>query len=185
MAKGDENAFNRIFSRYRNQLYVYLLKITKSKETAEEIVLDTFLKIWIRRDIAGDIDNFEAFLFRIAHNQALDILRAAQRSPLIQQEIRDLMLIGTSGRADDSLHYKDADTAIRTAIQQLSPQRQIVFRLSREQDLTYDQIAAKLQLSRHTVRNHLSASLQFIRTFLRHDVDLLIALLVLLGRLIS
>lgn len=57
VAGGDQVAFGLIFERYRNRLFTYLVKVTKSREISEEIVLDVFLKIWTGREIVKEIDN--------------------------------------------------------------------------------------------------------------------------------
>jgi RNA polymerase sigma-70 factor (family 1) len=164
IASGDEKAFNQLFERYRNRLYSYLIKITKSPESAEEATLDVFLKIWNARAILREIGNFEAFLFRVAHNQAVDHLRRAAKSKLIQQELWiGLETLAASETADQRILSSDMETQIASAMNRLSPQRREAFRLSREEYLNYDEIAERMQLSRNTIRNHLSAALQFIR----------------------
>lgn len=166
IAEGDETAFNLLFKNYRNRLFTYLYKITKSKETSEEIVLDVFLKIWMGRDIVTEIENFEAFLFRIARNKALDFLRSLQKAPNIQHEVWEILELSSNEATDDNIIQKDTANYIETAVRQLSPQRQKVFLLSREEGLSHEEIAKRLQLSRNTVRNHISASLEFIRYFI-------------------
>ncbi len=178
IVEADETAFNILFKRYRNQLYTYLFKITKSKEIAEELVLDVFLKIWIGRELVSEITNFESFLFRVAHNKAIDFLRLAKKNVVEQEEIWNSMQELASGEsADDSLLQKDTEVIIEEAVQQLSQQRQLVFRLSRNHGLSYDEIARQLGLSRNTVRNHLSASLQFIRTYLGQSPEVMLVAL--------
>lgn len=169
---GDEKAFNQLFERYRDKLFSYLVKISKSKETSEELVLDAFVKIWTARTILPEINNFEAFIFRVAHNRAIDFLREAQRSRNAQAAIREAMLQLQSAGADERLLKAETEQRITEAVSQLSPQRQEVFRLSREQYLSYDEIAEKMQLSRLTVRNHLSAALRFIRDHLDKGPEL-------------
>jgi RNA polymerase sigma-70 factor (family 1) len=166
IGEGNETAFNILFERYRDTLYSYLIKISKSKEVAEEIVLDAFVKIWTAREVIHEIDNFEAFLFRIAHNRAVDFLRQARRSKHAQAAVWEAMLQLQPPGADEQLLKADVEKSIKAAMSQLSPQRQEVFYLSREKYMSYDEIAEKMQLSRFTVRNHLSAALQFIRTHL-------------------
>lgn len=170
---GDESAFNHLFERYRNRLYSYLLKATKSKETAEEATLDVFLKIWNARNILPEIANFEMFLFRVVHNKAIDYIRRAKASPLIQQEIwSDLEKLADTNTADQKLLNTDTEIAINTAIDHLPPQRKEAFRLSREEFLSYDQIAERMNISRNTVRNHISAALQFIRGHLDNGAEI-------------
>lgn len=167
IAASDQKAFNQLFESYRNRLFAYLFRITKSKETAEEIVLDVFLKIWTGRAVITEIDNFEAFLFCVAKNKALDFLRWVQKSKYQQIELWNRMQEERPSEMTDSrVLLADLETAVQEVVEQLSPQRKMVFVLSREQGLTYEQIAEKLNISTHTVRNHLAASLQFIRAHL-------------------
>ena len=166
--EGDEKAFRLLFERYRNQLFTYLFRITKSKEAAEEMVLDVFLKIWLGRSIITEIQNFEGFLFRIAHNKAIDFLRTVAQQPAKQETLwASMQETPASETADQRLELNRAQQTIHEAVERLPGQQQKVFVLSREQGLTYDQIAEKLHLSRHTVRNHMAAALEFIRLFLQ------------------
>lgn len=134
ISEGDQKAFNILFERYRDQLFHYLSKITKSNETSKEIVLDVFLKIWTGRSILTEIDNFEAFLFRIARNKAIDFLRWTQKSKLQQMELWNRMQEMTGPEsAYNEIAFTETNSIIQKAIEQLSPQRQLVFQLSREQ----------------------------------------------------
>lgn len=167
MSGGDERFFNLIFEKYRNRLFAYLFKVTKSKETAEEIVLDVFIKLWHGRETVTEIENLEAFLFRVAHNKAIDFFRAAKRNPTMQQEIWHLITEAISNEtADKKLLDKNLEDLVQSAVDQLSPQRRKVYYLRNSEDLSYGEIAQQLNLSSNTVRNHLAASVQFIREFL-------------------
>jgi RNA polymerase sigma-70 factor (ECF subfamily) len=165
--EGDEHFFNLVFEKYRNQLFAYLFKVTKSRETAEEVVLDVFLKLWHGREAVTEIENLEAFLFRVAHNKAIDFFRAAKRNPTMQQEIWELITEAISYEtADKKLLDKNIEELVQSAVNQLSPQRKKVYYLRNNEDLSYNEIASALNLSTNTVRNHLAASLQFIREYL-------------------
>jgi len=170
IAGGDQIAFNTLFEQYRNRLFSYLYKVTKSRETSEEIVLDVFLKIWTRKEIAKEIANFEAFIFRIAHNKAIDFLRNLQTKPEIQREVWEKLELISNDAPDDKIIHNDTVSNIESAVKNLSPQRKKVYQLSREEGLSYDQIAKKLNLSSNTVRNHISASLEFIRQFINENM---------------
>ncbi|MEJ8840903.1 RNA polymerase sigma-70 factor [Lacibacter sp. H375] len=175
--EGDEHFFNLIFEKYRNQLFAYLYKVTKSKELSEEIVLDVFLKLWHGREAITEIQNFEAFLYKVAHNKAIDFFRAAKRSQALQQALwQAITEAPAADNADNRLIFKNTDALIKEAINQLSPQRKKVFELRHYEDLSYAEIAATLNLSSHTVRNHLAASLQFIREYLEKNNALLLLL---------
>ncbi|MCK9303840.1 MAG: RNA polymerase sigma-70 factor [Bacteroidales bacterium] len=170
VAGGDQVAFGLIFERYRNRLFTYLVKVTKSRETSEEIVLDVFLKIWTGRELIKEIANFEAFIFRVAHNKAIDFLRTLQTKPEVQKQVWEKMEIISNDATDDKIIQKETAQNIETAVKNLSPQRRKVYLLSREEGLSYDQIARRLHISSNTVRNHVSASLEFIRNFINKNM---------------
>lgn len=166
--EGDEFFFNLIFEKYRNQLFSYLFKVTKSREVSEEYVLDIFLKLWHGREAITEIQHFEGFLFKVAHNKAVDFFRAVSRNKVLQQSIWDSINdLAAPQQADDSILFKTTQTLIKEAINQLSPQRKKVFELRHYEDLSYAQISAEMDLSPNTVRNHLASSVQFIRDYLQ------------------
>jgi RNA polymerase sigma-70 factor (family 1) len=180
ISKGDQGAFNILFERYRNHLFTYLIKITKSAETSEEIVLDVFLKLWHGKELIPQIENFDAFLFRVAHNKAIDYLRSVKRNPVLQQQVWELMQEPLSDEdADKPILFKNTEAIIGDAIAHLSPQRKKVFYLHHRDGFTNDEIARRLQLSPNTVRNHLTASVEFIRKFLSGNLDLMVFLFLL------
>lgn len=145
--EGDEQFFNLVFEKYRNRLFTYLFKITKSKETAEEIVLDVFLKLWHGREIVHTIDNLEAFLFKVAYHKSIDFFRAASRSPKLQQETWGLVTeVVSYEQADKKLMEGDIEEVVQTAIKNLSPQRRTVYYLR-----NYE--GAKLRRYRTTARS--------------------------------
>jgi RNA polymerase sigma-70 factor (ECF subfamily) len=166
--EGEEFYFNLIFERYRNQLFNYLYRVSKSKEIAEEIVLDVFLKLWHGREAITEIKKLESFLYTVAHNKAIDFFRATKRSPLLQQAVWDVLSdVATADSADAHLRERNLELLLREAINLLSPQRRRVFELRQEQGLSYAEIAQELNLSTNTVRNHLAASVEFIKEHLR------------------
>lgn len=178
--EGDEFFFNLIYKKYRNRLFTYLYKITKSRETAEETVVDVFLKLWNGRELVTEIRDLERFLFTIAHNKAIDFLRSARRNPVVLQYIWDIFQNESGDKADKRLLQDNIAAAVRTGAKHLSPQRYKVFYLRYNEGLSYEEIARKMDISTNTVRNHLAASLQFIREYIhKEDFFLLIVLLYL------
>ncbi len=175
ISQGDEKAFNTFFERYRNQLFSYLYKITKSRELSEEIVLDVFLKLWLAREIVVEIQKPESFLFRVARNKTIDFFRSAKHDPIYQTQMWDWMQdAATSESADEKLLQKNAEDKINDAVKLLSPQRQKVYELHQNLGLSNKEIAKRLKLSGNTVKNHLAASLKFIRNYVRDEDNLLV-----------
>lgn len=179
VSKGSEKAFKALFTAYYDQLNNYIFSITKSKQIAEELAMDVFLKIWLGRDIIPQIEKFDAFLFRVAHNKSIDFLRSVARDPKFQDLLWDQIQMANNTQADSSVILHEYEAKLREAVSLLSPQRKKVYQLSREQDMTHDQIAAQLKLSKNTVNNHIVEAQRFIRSYLSKNCDLAFLFLLL------
>lgn len=163
----DEAAFTLLFERYRDKLYYYLLKHTKSPEIAEEIVTDIFMKLWTGRELADQITDLGAFIHKVGYYKTMDFLRATARHSRLQQVYIDRMDADPEKRADELLIDAEAKLLLYKAVNQLSPQRQAIYRLSREEGLSHDEIAKALNLSRSTVNNSLVSATRSIAQFVQ------------------
>ena len=167
----NEMAFTVLFERYRNKLFYYLRKHTKSNEIAEEIVTDIFIKLWEGRKLADQITDLGAFIHKVGYYKAMDFLRTTARHAVLQQAYIDRMENGTVKTADELLMDTEAQTLLYKAINQLPGQRRKIYRLSREMGLTHKQIADALHLSPSTVNNAMTAATRSIARFLQHHVS--------------
>jgi len=181
IAKGDAGAFKTIFDTYRSRLHYYIFSFVKSNQVAEELVMDVFMKLWTGREMVIQIKNFDGFLFRVAHNKTIDFLRSVAKDPDFRELLWEEMQIGADTGADNALIIHEYEEKVREAIALLSPQRKKVYQLSREMDLTHEEIAVQLNLSKSTVNNHLVEARQFIRQYLVNRFDLAM-LLLFIGR---
>lgn len=169
-------AFNTLFERYFAKLYQYALKYIREEHLAEEAMMDLMYWVWDKRhqlDIQGE---FAPYIFRAAKNATL---RAIRKKAL---ETCEIHLIEN----DLSYAADEADTRIlRTELQQqyhrelelLSPQRKVVFRMSREEQLSHAEIAEALDISIHTVKNHIKFSLNQLRKSFARYRDAALALI--------
>jgi RNA polymerase sigma-70 factor (ECF subfamily) len=177
IAERNEHAFKSLFDLYRDRLFLYINGIIKSKQVSEEIVMDVFLKIWLGKEIVNQIENFDAFLFRVAYNKCIDFLRSAARDPKLRDLVWLEVQMAGGMSADHQVISREYEKKLREAIGQLSPQRRLVYQMSREKGFSHLDIARQLQLSKHTVSNHIVESQKFIRSYLIRHLD--IAVLVL------
>ena len=181
IAGGDEPAFRELFDEYRGRLFAFVSKFIRSEQVAEELVLDVFMKLWLGRELLVQVRNFDAFLFRVAHNKSIDFLRAAAKDSALRELLWDDIQAAAGERPDMQLQQREFEGKLRRAVELLPPQARKVYQLSRESDMSHDQIATQLQISRSTVNNHIVAAQRFIRSYLSREMDL--ALLILfLGR---
>jgi RNA polymerase sigma-70 factor (ECF subfamily) len=172
-----ENIFRQLYDGYKNRLYGYILTIVHVGDAAEEITQEVFIKIWMRRDKLNDLINPENYIFTIARNKTLNYLRKAANDKRLLGELQSRMK-QEANNVEEQIQFSEHQKLIEEALSQLSPQRSLVFRLSRYQGLDHEEIAQKLHLSKNTIKNHLVAALGFIRAYLvRHDVTLLLLIL--------
>lgn len=168
VAEGNEMAFRQIFDTYHHLLGAHIFRLTDSMETAEEIVQDVFIKMWDNREELTDIRNLKAYLFVVSRNQALNALKKALREQghyqkwQAEQQCEEHL---DSQEPAFNNHYHLLDLAIN----QLPPQQQKVYLLSRHERLKYAQIAMEMNLSRETVKKYLQLAVAFISSYLREN----------------
>ena len=169
-AFGNEAAFIEIFNSYKDKLYSFLLRITKSEEQSLDFVQDVFMKLWINRAHLFSIDNFSAYIFRAAQNRALNSFKRSMTECCMLKKNAAALMVDDSILAN--LEYKLLQKKLNEVVKKLPPQQSLVYRLSREQGLKHEEIAQQLNLSTSTVKNHMVQALKTIKAFLRNDTEL-------------
>ncbi len=173
-----------MFDRYHPRLFHFIVNLVKSREVAEELVMDVFLKLWLSRDMISTIDNFDGFLFKIAYNKSIDFFRAAAKDKTVADIIWERMEIPAQSYADAPLLMQEYENKLREAIDLLPPKRRKVFDMSREEGLSHGEIAETLGISKNTVANTIVEAKQFIKSYLEKHYGLA-GLVVLLAYLLE
>lgn len=172
IAEGDEQAFAVLFYRYLPILQPFAVKFTKSAAAAEEIIQDTFLRVWLNREKLEDIQNVKAWLYKYASNECLNYLR----KELKQAKAIDNLSIDhpvLSNTTVDAINLNDINYLIAQAVEKLPDQRKKIYQMSRSEGMNIAEIAASLQLSPNTIKNALVISLKTIRAHLgKHGIAL-------------
>jgi RNA polymerase sigma-70 factor (ECF subfamily) len=172
IARGDAQAFAEFYEAYAVKLAVYVSRFLGSDLWAEEIVQDTFLKLWTIRETIGAIEYPAGFVYRMIANRTKDHLRHRGHEIRFQQYMVYYFQHASTNTTQDQFDYQTGEKLFRQAVQLLPAQRALVFRMRHEQGLSYDEIAKELGLSRHTVRNLLNLALQNIRNYLLEHGDI-------------
>lgn len=181
ISRGDEQAFNELYEQYWPRVYTYLESIVKSPEASEEMVVDIFVKLWAGREWLEQIQNIGGFLRTAARNKALDFLKTTARKKKMMQAYYTDMLLAARTASDHRLLEVESARIWQEAVARLSPNRQKVFLMHREEGLSYNEIAERMNISPGTVKKTMSIALDSIRDFLRtHYKDSLAALLIFL-----
>lgn len=169
LAQGSEYAFTQVFDHYRPRIYHAALKFLKSRELAEEIVQEVFLKIWRRREELSQVSNFNAYLFAMGRNLIFDSIKKLSEESAASLEFAYGMTHENS--TEKMLLEKQYEELLNEVVEQLPPQQKQVFRLARIEGLSHEVIAEQLSISRFTVKTHMAKALQFIRHRLQHHLS--------------
>lgn len=182
IAEGDETAFKDLFDMYWEHLYSVSLVLTKSATLAEDMVQEIFLKIWVKREELMAVEKLEGYLFIVARNHIYNVLKKHQKEEQYRKYILGWFETNREN-PEQELLYKESTQLLQQAIGQLSGQQQAIYKMTREQGLSYEQVAQQLHISPNTVRNHVVNSLKAIREYLKEHASPLSLLLSLLGTL--
>lgn len=177
MAEGDEKAFEEVFNMFQRKVYAYILKITGTAEIAEDGLQDIFLKIWQNRSKLTEIENFNAYVHRMAYNYAYSGFRNMAKEALVLAELKKNSTVNTID-PENLLLTKEVKAQIQALVDQLTPQQREVFRLSREGGLKHEEIAKQLGISVLTVKKHMSLALKVLREEIINRYGILVFLFI-------
>lgn len=152
--KGDAQAFESLFNLYYKRLYYFLFGLLKSKEDTEEIVQETFLKIWESRELFWENYPFESLLFRIAKNAFLNHNRKKVNRTIFEKHFGFFTDFSESS-ADQYILFQETQSIIETIVNGLPPKRKEIFLLQKVEGLSRQEIASKLGISIITVDSQL------------------------------
>jgi RNA polymerase sigma-70 factor (ECF subfamily) len=113
----------------------------------------------------------EAWLYRITENKVIDFMRKASADSRMKKVIWG-QVEQIVNEAEQYVAAKEYNLIMQKAIDQLPPQRRLIYQLNKEDGMNYQQIAEELQISKHTVKNQLSSAVQSVRRFLERNVKL-------------
>jgi len=163
-----EARFAGIFREHEQRLYTLAFRLTKSDQHARDIIQEVFLKLWECRETISTINNMEAWLYRVTENKIIDFMRKVAADDRLKDAIwNNLQQIINDAEA--WIAVKEYNQIIQKAINQLPPQRKLIYQLHKEEGMNYQQIATQLHLSKHTVKNQLFSAVQSLRKFIARN----------------
>lgn len=157
-------AFDAIYEKYSHRLYGFVLRYIKHEEDAQEIVQDVFFKIWKARKNLDIYSSFDSFLFTVTYNSTISLLRKRMNEQKYLEHLKNSQEIEETPDLIDEIQYNELNEKVESLLNKLTPRQREVFRLSRYDGLSHEEIAKKLNLSKNTVKHHLVAALAFLRS---------------------
>jgi RNA polymerase sigma-70 factor (ECF subfamily) len=173
---GNEMAFELIFHRTKGKLKGFLLKVLPSGEDAESILQEIYLKLWSNRKAIKTDKNFESYLYAIARNMVVDVMRKRLHRQKYLEELYCHLKESDENCFDTlaNVEYSELEAKIFELIEKLPEKRQIIFRLNKIDGRTYKEIANRLNISENTVDSQMRQSLAFLRTEMKHFLSIML-----------
>lgn len=157
-------AFDVIYNKYCYKLHGFVLRYLKQIEDAEGIVQEVFIKIWEARSKIDIYQSFESFLFTIAYNTTISLLRKRVSETKSREYLKSLQQIYSADNVIDELQFHELNDKVQSLLKQLTPRQKEIYLLSREEGLKHKEIAQQLNISENTVKNHLVTTLKFLKS---------------------
>lgn len=159
--EGDPLSFEILFQKYYVRFYNFVLNLTKNPQTAEDIVQNVFMKIWINRKNLRPDQSIHNYIYVLSKHEVLNHIRDRK----VYTQVERLVMAEQPYEAvtDQNMDLKELDDRIRKFIAAMPEQRRKVFLLSRYRGMGNKAIAELMGLSVRTVDRHINLALTSLR----------------------
>ena len=164
-ANGDQGAFAILYEKYHQKIFIFINGMLNSKEDSEEIVQDIFINLWENKEKLIKIRSLNSYLYRTAKNRLINL---HEHRKVQQRAIKYLKSDqqNFARAADEKLIYKQYERVFLDALKLLPPKRKVVFEMRVYKELSNDEIASELQISKSMVKKQLYAATKHVKEYL-------------------
>lgn len=164
VASGDQRALHALYERAHRAVFTLSMRITASRETAEEVTVDVFHDVWRRASGYKEVDGTVlGWIMNQARSRAIDRLRFEQRKKRVPSETGELPPPSGSVSPDVLLALKQQSDALRRALEVLTPDERQAIEAAFFSELSYAQVASRLNQPEGTIKTRIRAGLHKLR----------------------
>lgn len=160
MKSGDEMALKLIYKKYWNQLYTSAFNVLHDQQLTEDVIQDIFTNLWIKREIIEIKISLKSYLFASTRYEVYRQLRYNSVRVDLFENVSERM---ESPSVYGNIEHRELLSQINSIVDNLSTKCKVVYKLSREEQLSHKEIASQLDISTKTVENHLNKALRQLR----------------------
>jgi len=160
-------AFDMLYKKYCKRLYKFGYSILKSQDEAENLIQDVYLNLWENRYKVEKNSSIKFYLFTMAYNSAISILRKKARESQFIEYLKSLQKINEEP-VNTELEYNELTNKLDEIIKKLPLRQKEVYLLHSVEGMKYTEIAERLHISVNTIKNHMSRALKTIREKMRN-----------------
>lgn len=181
IAGGNEQSYGELFTHYYKSVSSFVSGYMVSPELSEDISQEIFLAIWETRDRLSQVESFRSYLFTVARNHTLNMLKKAARSEAGMGEIiRQYQQVRSS--TEDEILTHEYQRFLDNVITSLSPRTREVFRMCRDQARSYEEVASELGISRNAVKKHMVIAMKTLKDRVQKELGIPLSLLLTILR---
>ena len=163
LKNGDMLAFDRVYELYSHKLFSFVSRILKNEAEADDIVQEVFVKIWESRDKLDDHKLLNSYIFTIAYNNSIDLIRKRISNNKYLEHLKNSSVINFTPTIISQIEFDELNNQAEKLIAKLPERQKQVFLLHKKEGLTYPEIAGQLGISKNTVENHMAKALKYLR----------------------
>lgn len=168
ISSGSAESFQKLYERWVSRLYSFVYRYVKSEDVADDIVQETFFRVWSNRQRLDPFCSFKSYLFTISYHLLLKELRRQLNNPSMEDYVEYESRMSISGEyIEKHIDFEQFKEELAKAKTKLTPRQREIFELNKEQGVPVSDIAFRLSITEQVVRNQLSASLKVIRAELQ------------------
>jgi RNA polymerase sigma-70 factor (ECF subfamily) len=178
LSDNDEVAFTTLYNQYFNAVNLFVLRFVKSPQLSEDITQEVFIKIWEGRDKLAEIKSFKAWLFTVARNHTLNILKKISNESAGMGEVLKNYK-QQHNPVEDTIVESEYMQQLNEILNSLPPKTREVFRLCREEQKSYDEVIQILGISRSAVKKHMVRSHKAFKENINGKLEISIGIVVI------
>ncbi|MDD4589873.1 MAG: RNA polymerase sigma-70 factor [Parabacteroides sp.] len=171
LSEGDHRSYELLFLTYHPKIYHFLCGFIKNEAEAYDMTQEIFYKVWMNREMMGEVKSFKAYLFTMARHM---VYNHYEHSLVKEKYTLSQLNQSDTYEPEQDMFAKDLSLLIDLVISQMPEQRQRIFKMSRKKGFSNDEIASRLNIHKRTVENHISNALRDLRKALQHVSFLLL-----------
>jgi RNA polymerase sigma-70 factor (ECF subfamily) len=171
LCEGDKAAFDQIYNLYWQRLFLYVVKVIRDSDAAEDIVQEIFVSLWLRRKEITEQRTLSGYLFTAARFKGINFVQDQLKKGKHVESLIDYFKAPQNG-LDDLMDAKELNRIINNEIEKLPSKMRDVFVLSRRDQLSHKEISEKLQISDKTVKKQINNALKHFKIVLNRKVML-------------
>jgi RNA polymerase sigma factor (sigma-70 family) len=167
----EAEAFDALYWKYHQAVYANIFKLIKEQEAARDLLQEVYIALWEKRAAIDVNQSIAGWLFVVSYNKSITYLKKALKEPVHIQELT----VELKPAEESPVDIKEAQLRqLSRAVEQLSPQKRRVFQLCKLQGKSYHEAAKELNISKHTVKEYLSAAVTNVKEYVKTHPDYLV-----------